>query len=348
MSQHSKLAKDIKTLRIATWNIWFDECRMEKRMNSIMNIISNHKIDIFCFQELTQKSLEYLQAHDYIQKENTFYISSSDIADIGNYGNIIFSKYPISNVNILQFNATNMSRKLVTADININNETFKICTTHLESLANNRALRISQLSQSIKFLMTDNSNDAKTKIDHYIFCGDFNECGTINDDVLPFPDTQFKDCWIDYHDKDWKKTNPGWTMAEMNGFAAWRPDRIYHAFNYDYSQKSYKEFIFEDEESKGMKQDDNIPLLDLDMGLDEDMKVDLCELNSDNETSKSDKEKEESKDQEMGKWKLVNAERIGMKDIELDKDEKDYKDKLSILTPSDHYGVLVEFEWCSM
>ena len=56
-----------------------------------MDIISGHKIDIFCFQELTQKSFEYLNKHEYIQKnDDNFYISSRDITDIGNYGNIIF------------------------------------------------------------------------------------------------------------------------------------------------------------------------------------------------------------------------------------------------------------------
>ena len=34
-----------------------------------------------------------------------------------------------------------------------------------------------------------------------------------------------------------------------------------------------------------------------------------------------------------------------MNDVDLDEDEEEYNDKLSILTPSDHYGLMVEFQW---
>ena len=327
---------NIKTLKIATWNIWFDEYRMKKRMNEIMNIISNHNIDIFCLQELTQESFEYLTKHDYIQKDHKFYISSKDINDIGNYGNIIFSKFPISKVNILSFNQTKMYRKLVTVDMNINNEVFKICTTHLESLENNRAQRISQLTQSVKFIVNENNEN----VDHFIFCGDFNECGTMNDKLLPFPDAQFKDCWNDYYDEKEKESNPGWTMPKMCEFEAWRPDRIYYAFDYDFKQESYKEFIFKDDvEELDMKQNDDIPLLDLDGGL----------FETENETDQclNIQSKKQHKLEKKGVWKLKNVERLGMDNLELTENESKYSDKLNILTPSDHYGVLAEFEYSS-
>ena len=91
-------------------------------------------------------------------------------------------------------------------------------------------------------------------------------------------------------------------MPEMDGFNAWRPDRIYYAFNYDYSRQSYKEFVFDDEEHKELQQDHDIPLLDLDLGMIDDMK--------ENEVDSSLLKKDEKKI--MYRYKMRKGNRGGI------------------------------------
>eukprot|EP01084_Bolivina_argentea_P179547 310251_1 len=323
-NQHNRMTTNIKTLRIVSWNIWFDKYRMKTRMHHIMNIMNDYKADIFCFQEVTQESFQLLTNHEYIKD---CYISSTIMNDA--YQNVIFSKYPILNRDVLKYKFSNMLRKLVTIDVKINNELFKICTTHLESLEPNRPQRISQLKQSVNYIMNSNQ-DNKPK--HFIYCGDFNECGTKNADVLPFPDKQFKDCWIEYYNE---QNNTGWTMPQIENYAAWRPDRIYFAFNYDYKQHSYKEYMLNDGYEQELKQDNNMPLLSLDECSLTDNKQDVIECVDDIKDIQMDKSN--------GVWKLDNVYRIGMDDIPLSEDELFIGIKSNILTPSDHYGVLAQF-----
>ena len=46
--------KEIKSLKILTYNIWFDNFNMENRLQALFKIIAEADADIICLQEVTQ------------------------------------------------------------------------------------------------------------------------------------------------------------------------------------------------------------------------------------------------------------------------------------------------------
>merc|ERR1711971_399276 len=137
--------------------------------------------------------------------------------------------------------------------------------------------------------------------------------GTMNPKALPMQNKQFIDAWIakygpykepnnEYVDGDGaldeddgkEEGNPGWTMPENEYYSAWRPDRMYFSFNYDYNRQ-YNHANGIEEECK------------------------------------------------KGGWMLKNIVRIGMEKMENEEDNMK-ESEFTILTPSDHYGLLAEFE----
>ena len=130
------------------------------------------------------------------------------------------------------------------------------------------------------------------------------------------------------------------TMPENFSFPPWRPDRLYYAFNYDYTKKQGKEPLNSDEKETGNEFNIN----------------DTGSLDSD------DEEKVEDVQYAMkgvkGSWCLENIQRVGMENIptEKEKEEKPPTDAAKnpnelinqVLTPSDHYGLIAEFECVGM
>ena len=140
--QH-KIPENMTKFRLATWNLWFANHRMKKRIKEALKIIENSNIDILCCQEITQTMLEIICDNPWIQQcyitgilfflillnfilnTHTQKLEGMDRLSIGAYGNVIFSKFPISRVTYIDFE-TRMGRKLIIADIPLQNETISV------------------------------------------------------------------------------------------------------------------------------------------------------------------------------------------------------------------------------
>merc|ERR1712173_354084 len=125
-------------------------------------------------------------------------------------------------------------------------------------------------------------------------------------------DTQFIDAWVAPYGGP-ENGNPGWTMPANEYFSAWRPDRMYYSFKYDYT------------------------------GRDEHLHGDGSLDSEENQ----EEEKEETVEDERSGWRLKDIKRIGMDVIKKKEDAKEDEEEkkkhaaqFTVLTPSDHYGLL--------
>lgn len=116
---------------------WRDESK--NTTGEIFDFINSENPDIICFQEFYTKNNDHL-TEAYISKAlNSNYYSHIDYTiqhTADNYGIATYSKYPIINKGIIQFeNSTNTS---IYTDIVINKDTIRVFNNHLQSIRFNK------------------------------------------------------------------------------------------------------------------------------------------------------------------------------------------------------------------
>jgi len=137
-------AKNPNTLRILQWNVegfheYEDEYGGQTDFAKMMNLIKNQNADVLCFEEY----------FDLIKKRN-FRPNAGTIISLGypyhyfvfsDYGKndfesgiAIFSKYPIVDTVSYSFNEDKKGEHLIYADIKVNDKTFRVFATHLQSV----------------------------------------------------------------------------------------------------------------------------------------------------------------------------------------------------------------------
>jgi endonuclease/exonuclease/phosphatase family metal-dependent hydrolase len=231
-------------LSVATYNVWFDDFEFKKRVLSILNIVSNLSCDIICFQEVTQDFIEILNKsilfNDYnssdINESGVDRNSSTCLSD--SYGVLTLCK-KIFNPNFIYYSLpTDMDRKLLVCEININNELEKVAigNVHLESL-NSHKLRMRQLKMCNEILNSYNNS---------IIMGDFNCCsyrnysgnGKLENDDIKNNLISYHDTWVKLKDSN---IEPGFTYdTKINTmlsykFEQMRYDRIFYKSSSSFS-----------------------------------------------------------------------------------------------------------------
>ena len=137
-------SKEIKTLRISTWNVArFIEMRRNNNKGSqtrlkMMELIRQQNADIVCLQEFFH-SLDstWYQNLNYISDSlhYPYWFFSHDLdADVHYTGSVIFSRYPIIDSGMIRYPRPTLPDALIHADIKMNDDTFRVYTTHLQSL----------------------------------------------------------------------------------------------------------------------------------------------------------------------------------------------------------------------
>jgi len=68
INRNSQRTKAVHSIRLATWNVWFDELHQELRFKSILQEIKSRPfVDIIALQEVTESFLSILRADKDIQ-----------------------------------------------------------------------------------------------------------------------------------------------------------------------------------------------------------------------------------------------------------------------------------------
>lgn len=141
------LNKDSNTLRVMHWNLrnWGNEWEKTEDEEQtfvpyMIDIIKVHNADLLCFSEYSDiKNIEVPSSHvsDMMKLGYPYYLfAPTDSSSSGNIlqGVAIFSKYKIIHSGVFDYGEYANAEHLIYIDINTGNDTFRIFTTHLQSV----------------------------------------------------------------------------------------------------------------------------------------------------------------------------------------------------------------------
>lgn len=142
--QNFSAAKQPNTLRIMEWNVEGWDHYYEKAQDGepspvqdMMDIIKKQNADILCFEEYSDgKSLNGPNSNTsaIMRMGYPHYIFAPTDTNYHLNGVIIFSKYPIVDSGTFSYGKDTQAESLIYADIKAGENTFRIFTTHLESV----------------------------------------------------------------------------------------------------------------------------------------------------------------------------------------------------------------------
>ena len=145
-SQKFTLDRQSNTLRIFHWNVeGWDDYFAKKEYNEdsyepqMMDLLWEQNADILCFEEYADyKNLKDTNSiASTIQNMGYLYYCFAETDSTRNYnvqGVIIFSKFPIINSDTINYGKHTHAEHLIYIDIKKENKTFRIFTTHLQSV----------------------------------------------------------------------------------------------------------------------------------------------------------------------------------------------------------------------
>lgn len=135
--------KEPGTIRVMSWNVArFIELKKNNNRGSrqreeMFELIKKQDADILCLQEFhTSQDEAY---YDNIKAVKAlgyphFYFSYDLDGDQHYYSSIIFSKYPVVDSGLLRYPRPTLPDVLIHADIRVGRDTFRVYTTHMQSL----------------------------------------------------------------------------------------------------------------------------------------------------------------------------------------------------------------------
>lgn len=144
-----KLEKEANAVRILSWNVhYLDQMYRPKQQEKsqripIINFLKQQDADVLCLQEFFESnSAQYDSNINYIKQELNYpyhyFVDDYRLPhNLYQVGPVIFSRYPIINTNRLQYDGmpqVRTSESLISADLNIDGDTVRIYTTHLQSV----------------------------------------------------------------------------------------------------------------------------------------------------------------------------------------------------------------------
>lgn len=200
--------KEPGTIRIASWNVArFIEMKRNNNKGSqirqqMLELIKQQDADILCMQEFFHSlDSSWYSNLDYVRTNFNYpyyYYSHDNDGDKHFIGNVIFSRYPIIDSGMVRYPRPTLPESLMHADIQVNDDTIRVYTTHLQSLqfkksdyekidkikdaedglVSNSKTIFSKLRQGIKFrkIQTDIVRSVLDDSPYpYLLCGDLND-----------------------------------------------------------------------------------------------------------------------------------------------------------------------------
>ncbi|MBS1510202.1 MAG: endonuclease/exonuclease/phosphatase family protein [Bacteroidetes bacterium] len=148
ISKDFKPAKAPATLRVLTWNLssWGESNRANRQNNKfdMVDLIKNSNADVLCFQEfLYYRKKQYLDT--IIPELKAAGYNYACFGKVNYSGRLyttsvltgveIMSKYPITDSAKIYYNDKDFMEPMIYADIQVNNQTIRFFTTHLQSVS---------------------------------------------------------------------------------------------------------------------------------------------------------------------------------------------------------------------
>jgi len=172
------------SLRVATWNIWFDPRSSFRRWQALLVEALKYDPHVICLQEVTEDALEMLSASYWIRSRYALSAErlsqSYDVAmlvkrDLG----ATWWTIPLPSL---------MGRRCLVADLQVGGAPVRVATAHLESLRENSKMRGEQLDVIFATIFSDAPMQAagvqQAQLQpppspcSVVLCGDFNLCAS--------------------------------------------------------------------------------------------------------------------------------------------------------------------------
>jgi len=181
------------TLKVATFNVWFEDHEFESRAAAILLLLRESGADVIALQEVKLRFLERALREPWIRDE--FTLSDADGSTIADYGVILLSRLPVLGLELYDLPST-MGRQLLTARVAAGKLDLVVATTHLESLSEFGMYREEQLRKIFRVL---------EPAENALLLGDFNFCSSsVENEAL---DERYADLWPLSRPEE-----PGWTV----------------------------------------------------------------------------------------------------------------------------------------
>lgn len=209
-----RMAKKPNTLRVLQWNVSSWDQYNNRNVGDMnyrslmLYLVQTQNADVLCFEEffeskntkLFQKNIPDITKRGYPYH---YFVSSIDFENDFEVGVAIFSKYPIIDTAKFEYEKNSSAEHLIYADIKVGEKTFRILTTHLQSVRfeaqeyeslsqikhrNRQGLRDSRtIVSKLKKGYTYRYNQAQTVHEQIeaspypvVVCGDFNDVPNSN------------------------------------------------------------------------------------------------------------------------------------------------------------------------
>ncbi|KAJ7564518.1 hypothetical protein O6H91_02G020600 [Diphasiastrum complanatum] len=189
--------KSVQPIVIMTYNVWFQDLEVHKRMAAIGDIIQEHKPHVICFQEVTPNIYNVFQKSHWWSEYKCSV--PPELAVKRAYFCLQLSKFPVAAFYRNPFCNTIMGRELCIADLEVGNELqLVVATTHLESPCP-APPTWNQMFSGERVFQANESLSLLKPFPNVVFGGDMNW-----DDKLDGP-PPMPDGWMDV----WLKLHPG-------------------------------------------------------------------------------------------------------------------------------------------
>jgi endonuclease/exonuclease/phosphatase family metal-dependent hydrolase len=164
---------------VASLNVWFDEILVRERIDAIVHLVLASGANVVFMQEVTPDMCDSFQ----VRLNRRGFQAANTVEQA--YGEMIFVKgLPILDYKRYPFPNTRMGRGLHIVETSFQSRRIVLATSHLESLAEHRSIRLAQLDWSMKFL--------RNRSCPWIFGGDMN---LGNRDKCKLP-SEVDDAWL--------------------------------------------------------------------------------------------------------------------------------------------------------
>jgi tyrosyl-DNA phosphodiesterase 2 len=173
---------DLESLRVLTFNVWFDPYAWEQRCHAVLQILADEAADVIALQEVTPLFLQRLLAAPWLRE--SYVVSRSKLLD-ARYDVVMLSRLPVSRC-VSHTLTTDMGRRLHALEIPTSRGRLVVAGVHLESMKERTPTRLTQIGECIPIL---------GRAELAIWLGDFNSApSSVEDERIR---TAFRDCWED-------------------------------------------------------------------------------------------------------------------------------------------------------
>lgn len=187
----------MRGLKIISYNIWFEDTLLSKRLESLINIFNRLNPDVVCLQEVRQDIFPVIK-----ESLNNFPYCIPKNMD-QTYGCVILSRYPIRKFNEYKYPESSMGRSLLVAVLDVDGGDVVVSNSHFESMFNNynkKKVEQFQLAENILNIM-------HSKYNNVLLCTDSN---VMKDEEKDFFSDNWNDSWIiNGGDRDMEYTYDG-------------------------------------------------------------------------------------------------------------------------------------------